>query len=50
MQDLIRRESEAYWELCQTAKMDRFGQIANGYKPSAIVTKCSSLDVWQGSK
>ena len=32
------------------AKMDPFVKIIKGFQPLTIFTKCSALDVWQGSK
>ena len=37
--------TEAYSELCPTAKMKRFAKIANSEKPLTIFAKPSILDV-----
>ena len=37
--------SEAYSEPCQTAKMERFARIANGFKSLNIFKKRAILDV-----
>ena len=41
---------EAYLELCQTTKMERFAKKVQGFYPLVIFTKHSILDNWQGSE
>ena len=41
---------EVYSEPCQTFKMDQFPKLVNSWKPLAILTKSSILDIWQGSE
>ena len=37
--------AEAYSELCQTSKMERFTEIVNGFQPFTIFAKISIVDV-----
>ena len=40
--------SETYLEPCLTSKMRPFAKMINGFQPSNIFAKSSSLDVWLG--
>ena len=42
--------TKSYSEPCQTPNMECFVKIVNSYRSLTISTKCSILDVWQGSK
>ena len=46
----FKRQSEAYSEPCWASDMEFFVIIINIWKPLTIFTKCSILDVWQGSE
>ena len=41
---------EAYWEHCQTSKMEHLAKIVNNFKELTLFAKSSTLDVWQGSE
>ena len=41
---------QTYWEPCQTSTMDGFANIVNREKAFTIVTKCSIIDIWQGTE
>ena len=48
--DIALRGTEAYSELCQTFKMELFGQIVQVFQASSIFAKSFILDVWHDSK
>ena len=42
--------TEAYSEPYQISKMERFGEIVNGFLPLTIFAKRTILDIWQSSQ
>ena len=40
--------SGVYLETYQTSKMKLFAQVVKDFKPLTILTKSTSLDVWEG--
>lgn len=43
-------KSETYTEPCQTSKKDAFAKIVSSKNPLTSFTKCSNLDLWEGSE
>ena len=42
-------DTDVYSELGQTSKMEHFAKIVQDFQSLTIFTKCSFLDIWQGS-